>query len=279
MGLPVNFTALHEVGPDLEDSMFILLGDTPKFLSRKQIQHIFRQGVLLDALAAQTIQDMNLADLLGIYVGKPIENIQSEIISDQSFAAAHYGNRTLLTPFFRDRDFRLLTANHPDARPITTLAQKDNIPNLPGIIIFDDKKRNSRAAILPYTFNLADPAPFLTLARQRHFYDLFCWLKRSCLPCFVENSPDLAVFYIHHPDRHRIILALLNLSFDWALDARIRLGSLPFKVNKIRLLNEQGRFDADSKLQLTTLQGYQYIQLTPDSAVPPMQMSVLILER
>ena len=94
----------------------------------------------------------------------------------------------------------------------------------------------------------------------------------------MENTPDLVVFYLPLPQRLKIILVLLNVGFDWAIDARIRLNRLPFPPKRIRELNEQGQLVVHRQLQLHTCGDYQYLQLSTDTAVPPLQMTVLILE-
>ena len=68
------------------------------------------------------------------------------------------------------------------------------------------------------------------------------------------------------------------MGFDWALDTRIRLGTIPFSVKRIRELNEQGRLVCYQHLKLHTCRDYQYIQLDSDTAVPPLQMTVLLLD-
>ena len=178
-----------------------------------------------------------------------------------------------------------LKPTHKDARFITTLQNPGEIPNIPGMIVFDDNKQNHRCAILPYDLpSLPDEshtsvAPLLSTFRLRHFQDLFQWLHRKRLPCLVENTPDLIPFYIVIPRKQRMVLALLNLSFDWAIDVRIRFGRLPFKVKRVRELDEQGRLVEYSDLRLTVSRDYQYLQLNSDTAVAPMQMTVLVLDK
>ena len=282
-GLPISLTT-PKAALEL-DTPFILTGSLPQRLSEKQRKHIFHHGVLLDATAARTIQDMGHTDLLGCKVGKPLRNIQLEILSDQTFAAPYYGRRTLLCPPWPTDCCVALKPTHKDARFITTLQSHGKIPNIPGMIVFDDNTHNHRCAVLPYDLPSwqDDPQmmidPLLSTFRKRHFQDVFQWLHRKRLPCLVENTPDLIPFYIPIPQKQRILLALLNVSFDWAIDARIRFGRLPFKVKRVRDLDEQGRLVEYSDLRLTASRDYQYLQLNSDTAVAPMQMTLLVLDK
>lgn len=278
-GLRAGFVSTSAVkSGDKTGSVYILTGQTPRFLSRRQFNHIFKCGVLLDAQAAQTIQDMNLPGLIGTKVGTPIKNVQTEIISDQTFAAPYYGYHTILAGHFVPDDFRSLKPFHNNARVVTTLVRKNHLPNTPGMILFDNVDHNHRCAILPYSLDKADAAPLLTIERQRHFREIFTWLRRGRLDCFVENTPDLALFYIPDAAHRRLILGLLNIGFDWALKSRIRLNHLPFKVKRVRELDEQGLLVEHPKLKLTLCRDYQYLHLNTNTAVPPMQMTVLVLE-
>ena len=161
---------------------------------------------------------------------------------------------------------------------IATLGQKDRIANIPGITIFDNIVKNQRSAVLPYDLQNADLAPLLTTQRQRHFQDLFCWLRSAPLPCAVENAVDLVPFYLQDALHQRTILALLNVGFDWAIDTRIRLGQLPKKAKRLRELNEDGKYQTYQDFQLNRHHDYHYIQLTEDTAVPPMQMAVFVID-
>jgi hypothetical protein len=125
---------------------------------------------------------------------------------------------------------------------------------------------------------LAQAAPLLCIERQRHFREVFAWLLRKRLDCFVENTPDLVPFYIPLGKGRRTIIALLNVGFDWAIDARIRLSRIGFTVKRVRELNEQGRLVSYCDLRLRTCCDYQYIDITSDVAVPPMQMTILLLD-
>jgi hypothetical protein len=281
-GLPIALTAPKSA---LElDCPFILSGSLPQVLSKKELKHIFHHGVLLDATAARTLQELGCAKLLGCKVGKPLRNIQLEILSDQMFAAPYYGRRTLLSPPWPADCCVDLQPTHKDARFITTLQRPGKIPNIPGMVVFDDNTHNHRCVILPYDLRswqddretMLDP--LLTTFRKRHFQDLFQWLHRKQLPCLVENTPDLIPFYSPIVQKRRILLALLNVSFDWAIDVRIRFGQLPFKVKRVRELDEQGQLVEYSDLRFTVSRDYQYLQLNSDTAVAPMQMTILILD-
>jgi len=279
MGLPVDFICSSNISKkDTTNTVYVLTGQTPKQLTRRQLDHIFSHGVIVDAKAAETIEKMGLPGLIGTRVGGPITNVQTEILSDQTFAAPYYGHQTLWNGVLESEDFRRLRPWHQNARFITSLARKGQLPNTNGIILFDNVEHHHRCAILPYILKRNNHDPILTSKRQRHLRDIISWLLRGRLPCYIENTPDLVPFHLTIPGRRRIILALLNTGFDWAIDARIRLGNLPFAVKRVRELNEQGQYETPDHLQPIICGGYQYIQLTSETAVPPMQMTILLIE-
>jgi hypothetical protein len=277
-GIPVTVVTPDQINDDDDDATYILTGKTPGQLSRKQLDKVFEQGVLLDALAAEVIQKMNRSELLGLKVAGPIPDVLVEIFSDQTFAAPYYGYRVLLKNQLQPRDYRLLQPVHPDVRAVTTLLRKNSLPDTAGIVLFDHRKKNQRAAVLPYSLNLDTYPLLLGTERQRHLYDIFNWLLRHRLSGFVENTPDLVPFLLPDPKRKRILLVLLNVSFDWAVNSRIRLARIPFAVKRVRHLTERGNLEESPGLRLHACLDYHYLQLTPDTAVPPMQMAVLQLE-
>ena len=276
MGLPVRMITPGQVS-EFEDG-FVLTGSTPKMLRRAQLNHVFHHGVLLDAAAAASLKAMNLSKMTGVKVGGGLRDAHTEIFTDQSFAAPFYGHNFLLTDHFSPRQFRRLHVDHPNARPITTLIRKNQIPNTEGLIIFDDIDHRQRCATLPYTLSSAGLEVLLCTSRQRHFQDLFRWLLRRRMDCFVENAADLICFYIPIPRQKRMVICLLNTGFDWAIDSRIRLGQLPVQLKRLVELDEHGRLNRSAELKLQSYHDYQYIQLNSDIAVPPMQMTVLLAE-
>lgn len=279
MGLPVSFVAASSLKPhEPGNPVYVLTGSTPEQLSRRQFNHIFKNGVLLDAQAAQSIQKMGLPGLLGVKVSGSIKNVQMEVLSDQTFAAPHYGFKTVWADHLGADDVRLLKPFHNQARVITTLNQKNRIPINNGMIVFDNTEHNHRCAILPYSLQGSTASVLVCVERQRHLRDVFAWLLRRRLDCFVENTPDVSLFYLPDYRRKRILIALLNVGFDWALESRIRLGQIPFTVKRVRELNDKGKLITHPQLKLNTSRDYQYLQINNDTAVPPMQMTVLLLE-
>ena len=277
LGFPVRQTCASDIDPTKDaDTMYILTGDTPLSLNRKQLDHIFSHGVLLDAYAAETIQHMKHSQLLGLTVHGPLPHIHAEILSDAAFMHSSHGHRSIFKGVFEPTDLRRLEPVHPHTRIVSTLLPQNDLPNIPGIVLFDNIDKSQRSATLPYSFARASHDHLLDPVRQQHLHNVLTWLLRRRLPCFVENAPDLIPFYLPAP--RRIILALLNVGFDWAIDSRIRLGRLPFKVKRVRELNDQGKLITEPGLKIKKLRDYQYIQLTSDTAVPPMQMTTFILE-
>ena len=277
MGIGAAVVAPASIGSDDSQTVYVLTGSTPKHLTKTQLKHVLAHGVLLDAFAAETIGRMGIPNPLGVKVGPTPADIQAEILSDGTFAQPVTGERTVLAGLFAPADFRGLTPQHPHTRAVTTLVCRAGLPNIPGIVISDHDQKDRRAVVLPYRVTAENCPALLTPTRQRHFRDLLAWLLRRRLTCFVENCPDLIPFYIPLTSR-RIMLVLLNISYDWAIDARIRLARTPFPVKRVIEFDENGKLIAQPQLRLTRANDYTYIQLTPDTAVPPMQMTMLLLE-
>lgn len=277
-GMAANMVRADAIGPKLPRAVSVLTGDIPRALNGKQLQVLFEHGVLIDALAAETLQEMGYGDWMGLQIGGPTRDVKYEILSDQTLASPYYGYRTVMTPHLSANDFRSLKPVADGVQRLTTLVQENRIPSTPGILAYDNDAAEQRCAVLPYSFRRAESTCLLTVQRQRHFHDLFCWLGRRRLDCFVESSPDLVPFYLSDLKRERLILALLNISYDWAIESRIRLGELPKRVRRIRELNEDSQLKTYPDLKLVKLPTYTYFQLNADTAIPPMQMGLFVLD-
>ena len=280
MGLPVKIaTGIGPSDPKKNKTAYVLTGEGPGKLTKTQLNHIFENGVLLDLNAAGCIQNMGQSKLIGVKVGGPARNVQEEILSDQTFAAPYYGTRSRLKGVVRpDRICKLQSLNDR-ARPITTLHSKDRLPNINGIMIFDDTKANHRCAVLPYSLgNMQDAAFMMSPQRHRHVQEVFAWLLRRRPGYFIENTPDLVPLVMTDKKNKRTVIALLNISFDWAIDARVRLANPPFAIKRIRQLDEDGKLKTLKGLRLSGHKDYRFLQLDPDTAVAPMQMTILSLE-
>ncbi len=277
MGMPVIFEPANQFSELSKSTVNILSGDVANTLSKKQITTLFQQGVLMDMSAATNLQQNGYSEILGVKVSQPIKNVLVDILSDQSLAAPYYGYRTVMTERFGTKEIRSIKPIAQGARTLTTFQQEGKIPNAPGMSFYDNKESNQLSAILPYDLTQDTLKRLLTPQRQRHFHDLFCLLGGKPLPCFVEASPDLIPFFIQHPIKKRIILALLNISFDWAIDTRIRLGCLPEKIKHVHELNEQGSLETYPDLKIEKQGYYQFLQLNSDTAIPPMQMGLFLL--
>lgn len=278
LGLPISFVAASALPTQAKIcTAYVLTGHTPAQLSSDQLNHVFHQGVLLDSVAAQTLQKLDRADLLGIKLGPNIKNPQLEIFSDALFAPSHYAYHSIICQNPAPANFHSIQPVSTNTRTVTTISA-DGRPNLPGLTCFDDQPNNRRAVILPYSINQEIPPALLTVERQRQFTDIFAYLRRAPLPCYVENTPDLIPFYIPVPKTRSAILALLNISFDWAIDSRIRLHNLPVPCKKVRELSEDGKITPQPEIGPHQHRQYQFLQLSPDTAVPPLQMTILLLE-
>jgi|GEM_PF-5852097 len=280
LGFTATVTTPETLKKSLNDhkTVSVLTGNTPLALSKKQLNAIFDNGVLLDATSALHIQNMGLGEMLGTKIGGPVKDVRFEIFSDQTLAAPYYGYRTVCPPFLNKYDFKNLTPFADGVHVISTLEQIGKIPNTTGMVTYDNDEKQQRVAILPYTLTEQAKNRWLTPQRKRHLHDLFWWLQQSQLTCNVESTPDLVPFYIPINDGKRIIVALMNISFDWALEARVRFGNLPKKIKKVRELNEQGKFDTYDDLTISRDGLYSYLDITNDTAIAPMQMGIFVLD-
>ncbi len=276
LGLPVTFATTGQVedfaGP------FVLAGTAARQLSRGQLKHVFEHGVLLDVEAAKSLEAMGRGELTGVKVGQKVRGVRTEIFTDPSFAWPYFSKWNELGGVDGERSFDVweVEPEAAGARSISILGRHDGPPTMGGMAVYDRDEGRSRCAVLPYSIGGEEGEFLLTHGRQRHFQEVFHFLSRRRLGCMVESTADLAPFFCVDKRRRRGGLGLLNVGFDWALDGRIRLGRLPFGVKRIRRLNEQGRWVEGPALERRG--GYEYIQLDSESAVPPMQMTMLRLE-
>ncbi len=279
MGLPVTFIQASDIDQDYDSGMVsILCGTVPEEMTREQLNAVFTGGVILDAIAAETIYKMGLPGLIGCHIGDTIEGACTEILSFQAYANRFYGHQTIYRNRVSADKFRQIEPFHANTRVITEITRHGSLPNVDGMVTFDNIEHHHRCAILPFELNADTCKLLLSPARQVHMVDIINWVQRHRLLCQVENTPDLVPFMGFVPDKKRIVLTLMNIGFDWAIDARIRLGKLPFKVKKVKELNEQGKIVKDDSLKVTNDDSYSYLHLTSDFPVPPMQMLVLLLE-
>ncbi len=279
MGMPVSFIRVSDIDENYDRSMAaVLTGTTPQEMTREQFDAVFNGGVLLDSTAAKTIHEMGLPGLIGCKVGAGIEEVCTEILAFQAYANRFYGHQTVFRNAHSASTFRQLEPFHINTKVITEITRHGKLKNVDGMVIFDNIEHDHRSAILPFELNEDSCKRLLSPARQRHTQEIMQWLLRKRLPCFVENTPDLVPFMGFVPDTKRIVLTLLNVGFDWAIDSRIRFGNLPFTVKRVKELNEQGIIVRDESLKMQYDESYSYIQLNSDFAVPPMQMLNLILE-
>lgn len=281
MGLPVTVVMVSEIDDDFNtESVSLLCGHAPAQMTREQLDMVFMGGVLMDAIAAETIHNMGLPGLLGSKIGKPIEDVCTEILSFQGFANRYYGHQTMFRSRVPAGVFRHIEPFHCNAKVMTELTRHGKLANVDGMVIFDNIEHDHRSAILPFALNKETCDLLLSPARQVHTVEIIQWLGRNRICCFIENTPDLVPLFGVDPEpgNKRIVLTLTNVSFDWAIHARVRLGSLPFKVKKVRQINEQGRLIKDENLCLSNDGAYTYIHLGTDFAIAPMQMLVLVLE-
>ena len=276
LGLPVTFATAGQVA-DCEGP-FVLAGAAARLLSRAQLKHVFEQGVLLDVEAAKSLAARGLGDLTGVKVGRKVKGAQTEIFSDPGCAWPYFAKWNELggADGVGSVDVWELEPNRAGARLISSLGRRDGPPTMGGMAVYESEQGASRCAVLPYSIGGQEGEFLLTQARQRHFQDVFHFLRRRRLDCMVESTADLAPFFVVDKARRRAGLALLNVGFDWVLEGRIRLGSLGFAAKRVLSLNEQGRWVEGPALERR--RDYQYIQLDSDSAVPPMQMTMLRLE-
>ncbi len=274
LGTTVRVVMPEDVGKSEGDGPYVLSGDLPARLSLAQLKHVLGMGVLMDGRAAEVIGRMGHAGLIGVEVAGALDDVQSEILSDQSFGTFYYGHRCV----FAAPEFNKLVSIHERAKTITSLLCRGKLPNQLGMMIYESEKGRQRCAVVPYSFRQQAPRGLLTLERQRHLIDVLQWLGRCRLGYVVENTPDLVPLAVRVNGRKRIILMLVNVGFDWAIDARIRLGHLPFTIKKVRELGEDGKVDIPDGLGVSMAGDYCYLELTPDTAVPPLQTTVLLLE-
>lgn len=280
MGLPVDMIGADEIKPGkTPGTVYLLIGDTPRHLSRRQFNEIFNHGVLMDIEAAETIQEMGLPGLIGVKIGNAPREIETEIISDSTFVHPCYGYNTWWKPLFHKTDFRRVKPFHNNARTITTLKAPHQSPTIPGIAIFDNIDHNHRSAILPYRLHKDNIAALLTTHRQRHTRELLAWLLRRRLDCFVESTPDLVPFFHRLAGRkNRFLLTLLNIGFDWALDSRIQISPALIGIQKVSELNEQGKLTDQTRHVLSRYRDYQFLELENNTAVAPMQTTTFLIE-
>lgn len=294
MGLPVKMTQARQVPQQpstdpiagargfVADPYLVSGKDVAETITKDQFLVLLAEGVLFDAEAATLMASRGWAEQLGIAVEGPLPSAQCEMLSDGGFAQPYYG-RSIILDHATDQSAETaaplqlrLTSDH--ARAITTLWTGRHTPTMPGIVVHETADSDTRSAVLPYSVRDDHAGWFLNPVRQRHMADLLTWLKRGRLSCQVENTADVVPFCFFDTSGKRLVLVLLNVGYDWAVDTRVRLPLVPFPINSVQEISERGTLEAYDDLTVEQYGSYRYLELNDDTAVPPMQMSVFLLK-
>lgn len=245
-------------------------------MSEEGLTEVFSRGVLLDASALTTLQEMGRADLAGVraeaIVGNRDRPTGPEELTDPDFG----GGRHHYTWTYGLKQIAVLRPEAA-ARPVSRILDADGRFLYHGVVLFENAL-GGRVASFPHFCEgvtpdrKGPPGVFYSPYRRKQFHTLLPWLGRGPVPMVVHSR---AWTLPHRADGDgRIGLAVMNINSDtWAV---VRMTcSAPRPVRHVEWLDIDG-----ARRELAAPQWRQTgkdVTLTLATAVPPLRTVACLL--
>ena len=188
IGLPVQFTPAEANA---------LLGTDVMAYDDAEIREFLKGGLLLDAEAAALLGERGFADQIGCRIGERLPMSLAERLDDREWSGPFQGDlmptklmdKTEGAPAPRRLDLL------PGARGLTMLLDAELAETGPGMLVFDNPL-GGRVAVVS-----APVHTWTWFYRSRAWLigKTIRWLMRGRLPVWVEDTPNVGVFYYEDP--------------------------------------------------------------------------------
>jgi|GEM_PF-4428322 len=219
LGIPLMYN--EGTGPVL------LSGHMVFNLNDKELKKILKQGVVVDAVAAEWLMKK------GIDIGiKSIQKAKNNPVLEHYngiFNGKHEGSSTWLLNYEKDLYYEF----EPGVKAvIASKFQDDNRKEMfPGTILYENA-RGQRFCILPYDMKKVKGGIQLLLgyAKQHQLAECISWVGKKPLPVFIRQ-PDVHIMCKTAKDESRIAIAVQNCHQD-TLDKPVLLLNPDIKVGK-----------------------------------------------
>ena len=203
LGIPVCYRREH-------GCMTAMSGRMPHALGRKRMKELLAGGVLLDAEALRSIDEMGLAALAGVNLGKSHDWDTQEIFSDDPLNRGYTGWKRDCRQSFRGWNVtahELLPLSR-DTAVLARIADYQGRERGASLTAFENEL-GGRVAVMsyfPWTMNMG-------LAKRQQMVHLCEWLSGGKMPVTIETFARITPWVRRHPDG-RMVIGMLNLSGD-----------------------------------------------------------------
>lgn len=203
LGIPVCYEWEH-------GCMTALAGRMPHALGRRRMKELLADGVLLDGEALQSLDEMGLAHLAGVKLGRCYDWDTQEIFSNDPLNRNYAGWKRDCRQSFRGWN---VTAHEliPRAKEIAVLARLADYQGRDrgaSLTTFTNQL-GGRVAVMsyfPWTMNMS-------LAKRQQMVWLCDWLSNSTMPLIVDTFARITP-WVRRSAEGRMVIGMLNLSGD-----------------------------------------------------------------
>ena len=193
-----------------------LAGDVVWTMSDFEIARILERGVILDAIAADTLVKRGYGQMIGVDVDSEGQGWMAELCSDGEFFGPH--TDTYIPLKNAACVYRIEAAK--SSRVISHIVDADQKPLFPGVVLYENVKGGKVATLAyPIDANDGDNRHLFCYHRIYMFRKVIEWMNPFVLPVFVENPTDFLVQC--WDDEKMLTVCLTNLSYDSCDDLRL----------------------------------------------------------
>ncbi len=240
----------------------LLAGDAVHAFSRRELEELFAEAVLVDGPALQHLQELGLAELVGWEVAGTRDRDTIERFTADPLNGPHAGWWRDCRPSFWGTDAFILRALSPQARPLAELIDFNAVVAGPVMGVFENRLggRVAVAGYYPWTF-------LQNLSKSMQMKSLCRWLSRDTLPGYVDSFHKVAL-WCRRDAAGRLVLPLFNASLDTVRGVRIlardtadawRLERLDGRTEDVRIANRDA---GSAALELPELAPWEFVLLT-----------------
>lgn len=254
-------------------------GESVLCLDDEERRRVFSGGVLLDARAAEALVRAGQGALIGATGRLADTPGVTEILADSDFGGLA-GDIINLRCEGTPRQF----AWEPGARVISRVRDYAGADAGHGVVLYENAL-GGRVAMVPYDsqqhlVSLGQPvnpiasATFINWPRQAQLLDVLAWLQRGPLPLTVPGATGVLPLRIDQPGR--VIVGVVNVSFDAIERLQLRLANPGFPVADVRVLRPDARWES-----IGAPGGCRHgvLHLDTDLRVGFLQAAILLLDR
>ncbi len=186
----------------------LLGGEAVHAFSRRELEEMLGQAVLLDGPALRHLQEMGLADLAGFEIAGTRERDTIERFTSDPLNGPYAGWWRDCRPSFWGSTSFLLRATNPGARVLAELIDFGQQSHGPAMGVTENRL-GGRVAVLGYY-----PWTYLqNLSKSTQVKNLCRWLSRDGLPAYVGSFHKIAL-WCRRDGQGQPVIALINASAD-----------------------------------------------------------------